>query len=254
MFEKNDQIAEFADQHSDPAAIWLNHHIPKTAGSSLVAEIEVAVGPERFVNLLPTYGEGPDAYAASLERQAEAVIASPTPPRVFSGHLGAPQVDLLARKLPGLKIMTFLRHPVARVISEYNYCRSPRHPEMETFIATYPTLDDYIADKSEMNKAAMMMFGSDQPEPEEAIARMMSRYTLIGLQERYPISFLLMSAMIWAPTLPSHEERVGATRAAPDQDLVARISAANHIDLALYTHVAALYDAQAPNIWAELRP
>jgi len=246
------QLSQFIGSHRDPDAVWFLHHIPKTAGSSLASEISLAVGEESYINLVADYGAAGQNYMASLDSlTAHAVerVNGPNPPRVLSGHLGADHVDRLVTALPQLKLFTFVRHPVARIISEYNYCCSPRHPLNAQFSARYPTIEEYLAEPGEMNKIARMMFGTDQIDPKEAVARMMDRYTMIGMQERYPASFLLMASMIWEPSMPHKQERVGAAKAPPSPELTRQIVQANALDMALFAHVQGVYDTITPEIW-----
>lgn len=249
------QIADFVTTHRNSDAIWLIHHIPKTAGSSLAAEVTSAVGADYFINLEADYSAEGANYLSSLgDLTAMAVekINSSTPPRVLSGHLGVSHVDSLVAAIPQLKVISFLRHPVARVLSEYNYCSSSRHPLSAQFCATYPDIDAYLATPGEMNKAAHMMFGPELTDPVEAVARMKARYTMVGLQERYPASFLLMSSLIWGSALPKMRERTAAVKAEPDRDLVARIEKVNQLDLALYEATSREYDRITPEIWDAL--
>jgi hypothetical protein len=247
-------LAAFVAEQRAQSGPWLLHHIPKTAGSSLAAEISAGVGA--FENLVPDYSGGL-AYHESLDRLTRRVIersGTAGAPRAFSGHLNASQVANLRRKVDGLRCVTFLRHPVARVISEYNYCLTTKHPPHREFAARYPTIEAYVADTSEMNKAATMMFGTARIDPSEAVAEMGRTYVMVGLRERYPVSFLLMSAMMWAPALPKVHERVGEPAAPPSPEVVRAILAANAVDLALFEAVSDVYDRLAPAIWATFNP
>jgi len=253
MFDiKSGHISDFVEAHRSSDAVWLIHHIPKTAGSSLAAEITNAVGADRFINLEADYSGAGANYLSSLDALTAGAVEkvnSATPPRVLSGHLGMSHVDSLLAALPQLKVISFLRHPVARVLSEYNYCCSSRHPLSEQFCAMYPDIDAYLATPGEMNKAAHMMFGAELTDPVEAVERMKARYTMIGLQERYPASFLLMSSLIWDSALPKMRERTADTKAEPDPALVSRIQQVNQIDMALYEAASHEYDRISPEIW-----
>ena len=250
-------LPTFVAAHRARTGPWFFHHIPKTAGSSLASEIQEGVG--NYTNLVPEYSGGATGYEQSFVRLTEEAIAAlqgPNPPRAFSGHLRAHHAVRFAEAVPGLRSFTFLRHPVARVLSEYNYCRTPAHPLMDEFIERFPTLEHYISVKTEMNKASRMMFGpmTETITPEDAVAEMNRRYVMVGLQERYPVSFLLLSTLVWEPSLPKKHLRVGVKTAQLPDAIVGRILEANPIDLALYDAVDAAYKRLAPTIWDSYRP
>ncbi|SMD10726.1 sulfotransferase family 2 domain-containing protein [Primorskyibacter flagellatus] len=250
------QVAQFVKSNSDPETVWFLHHIPKTAGSSLVAEIVLGVGEDNYVNLEGNYSSV-DSYIdslAALTDQAIDLVNGPNAPRILSGHLRAGNIEHLVQSSPQLKMLSFVRHPVSRVVSEYNYCCTPLHPLHKEFMITYPTIYDYIEDPKEMNKIGRMMFGPTPITPKEAVERMVGRYTMIGMQERYPASFLMMSSMLWEPTLPHKQERIGAAKKLPSGDVAQRIADANEIDLALYAHVEKVYEDITPEIWDDLSP
>lgn len=241
---------------------WLFHHIPKTAGSSMAAELAARAGP--YANIVPDYSatssRTADSMIAAIDRffdQTEAQTEAQTGGRVrsLSGHFAGAQFDHLRARLPdGHRAFTFLRHPVARIYSEYNYCMTPSHPPWRLFAERFPTIRDFVDAPQEHDKCAFYMFGTTRIDPQAAIARMAEAYAVIGLQERYPVSFLMISAMIWGPSLPAHRERSAPEAARIDPAIAAAIIERNPVDMALFEAVAGVYNRIGPTLWDRLRP
>jgi hypothetical protein len=232
---------------------WVLHHIPKTAGSSLADELAARIGPYR--NLSVDYAADTDSTVDLMDQAVERFLTDdPASWRSASGHLLSHHVERIARARPDVGFLTFLRHPVARIISEYRYCRTDRHPPWQAFIARYPSIEDFVDDPREANKMSLYLFGRREITPAQAVVQLLNRYAFIGLQERYPLSFKLMSMMMWGGSQPS-----ARTRVTPDSDgnaveitpaLQARIREKNPLDLAIYDAVFEIYGAIADEAWA----
>lgn len=244
-----DTLAGYLEQSSEFDGTWFFHHIPKTAGSSLAAELAQRAAPYR--NLHIDYTDASENYADKIERAVTLFLAEKANLRSASGHVQARHIERIAAAEPRLRFFTFFRHPVQRVLSEYHYSRSPLHPPHEEFRRRYPTLGDYLDDPREANKMAQYLFAEMPATPEEAKAALAGRYAMIGLQERYPVSFVMLTTMLGGPALPKARERVLATgKTPPDPETFRRVVAANRMDLALYTMVQNVYARIASAIWA----
>lgn len=247
-------IDAWIDRNRTAPGPWVFHHIPKTAGSSMAAELAAAAAP--YVNIHPDYSatslETTDSMMAAIDRFLDQTGGRV---RSVSGHFAGRHFDHLRAGLPeGHRAFTFLRHPVARIYSEYNYCMTPRHPPWRMFAERFPTIRDFIEAPAEQDKCALYMFGTTRITPAEAIARMGQTYAVIGLQERYPVSFLLISALIWKPAVPSRRERTASEAATVDAATAAAIIARNPVDMALFEAVAKVYNRIGPTLWDRLRP
>ena len=257
-----ESVADYVGQNRASNGMWLFHHIPKTAGSSLAAELAVNAG--EFLNILPDYEQREIPFQVRLDnafkrfqkrvRQGQTGEAAPV--RSASGHLTSRYVVEAVRAFPQTNVFTFLRHPVNRMISEYSYNCSPAHPPHREFVADFPTFEDFARSPEEQNKMAYYMFGPIKLDTTEALAEMDRRYRMIGLQERYPVSFLLLSSMIWAPSLPKMRERVSGAASGPEIPAAvrARIIESNQLDLALFTAVEQVYARISEAIWQGFRP
>lgn len=247
------RVAAYVAGHRARHRRWVLHHIPKTAGSSLSDELARHLPPYR--NLAVAYDAQTGATHEAMDSVVEAFLAEPEGAwRSASGHVSARNVARIAEMAPDVGLATFLRHPVSRVVSEYRYCRTDRHPPHASFVARYPAIEDFVDDPAEANKMSFYLFGRRDLAPGEAMAALCRRYAFVGLQERYPLSFRLMSAMMWGGSPPEARSRV--TPEGPENviamtpDLHARILAANALDHALYEAVFAIYAGIADEAWA----
>jgi len=257
-----DNLKDFVADAFAHRGLWVFHHIPKTAGSSLGGEMALHAAP--YHNILPDYADHDTPFHTRLDRavttvldRARAGAAHPDGPlRSASGHVLSSHLRRISTEVPETRFFTFLRNPLARIVSEYTYNRSPKHPPHQDFRRAYPTLADFARDPAEHNKMAFFMFENNRVALPDALAEMGKRYAMIGLQERYPVSFLLLSSMIWGPALPKMRERVSEKSDMPEltDDLRRTIFASNTLDMEICAAVERVYNRIAPAVWANLRP
>ena len=225
-------------------------HVPKTAGTSLRAELAQRLRPDMNIEVDDT--DTTRLFRDKMDDAVAAFLAGPAAVvRFASGHVMGRHVAQMRAAMPEARFITFLRDPVERVVSDYLHQRSPRHPGHERFRDTFPTLEDYAAFRPEANKAAQHLISPAvyaARDPEECVEYMMRTYAFIGVQEMYPISFRTLTALAGEPAWPSLRENVGTGDAADREvppELATRIRAANPLD-------AALYDATFPR-WRKIR-
>lgn len=59
------------------------------------------------------------------------------------------------------KVITSIRHPIRRAVSEYFYCRSDMHPNSDLFVERYPTFESWVYNALEENPIALTLTGSN---------------------------------------------------------------------------------------------
>lgn len=165
-------------------------HIPKTAGSSFRLEMSSARPPDVNVHVdgddrpVPHKTKILDALARFRLKHARDAV------RFASGHV-------TTRELLGImpdykiKLITFLRDPVERVISEFRYQRTRAHPDHASFIARYPTMDRYLDQVDEQDKIFNYLKPSQDCSAEECFEFVVDRFCFVGLIESYSASFRL---------------------------------------------------------------
>jgi hypothetical protein len=237
------QVEEYLDQAAlgDRPCVFV--HIPKTAGTSLRTEIAALLQPD--VNIVVDYEDTSRSFHERMDGAVDVFLANNAaePVRFASGHILARHVQRIRQQIPSASFVTFLRDPVARVISDYRYQRSPRHPVYADFVASVPSLEAYLELRSEQNKMAQhlippgILLGGD---PQECVDSMMRGYDFIGVQEMYPISFRTLMSLVGHPSWPKLQENVNRDNDEErnvSPDMANRIREVNAIDCALYDHV-----------------
>lgn len=236
-------LQSFIAANAAPDALWVLLHIPKTAGSSLSAELNSLMPPYRNIHLLEEHYRRTDLigdqFWAQLDPVIEAMIADDRTEhfRSASGHLRMRQANIIRDAIPRTKLFTFLRSPVRRIVSDYNYQRSEQHPAWEEFSAKFPTLDVYVENAAEHNKMYRYLQTPLDECAQDLIERVEREFTFVGIVEMYPLSFNILTRLFGLNYLPSQRLRTG--RAEYEDVPLAlreRIAEVNDLDLALYEH------------------
>lgn len=235
------------DRYFDPArtegAMWIFQHVPKTAGSSLRAELLKAFDePDDETNIHIDGTDPAIPFHARLDAAVEAFIAraGTRPYRFVSGHIFERHVSRLRQAFPSARVLTFLRDPVSRVISDYRYQRSSLHPGHLAFRAAVPTLEAYLEQPGESDKMARYLLPGPMfldGDAERGFEHLIDAVEFIGLQDEYAASFALLRHLVpLSPQPAAAERRNPPTQDNPaleDAEVAARIEARNTLDLAI---------------------
>jgi hypothetical protein len=236
--------------------LWLFVHVPKTAGSSLVSDIAEMLPPYKSLHIdhLNRAKPGPEQFddvvsAFLVENQAK-------PFRFASGHVLHRHWARIVQAVPGTRLFTMLREPVARLVSDYLYQRSSMHPLHEEVRAKVPSFDAFLELKGPRNRQARHLVPKrmiDAGDVAGGIDFLRKRYAFVGIQERYDLGFRALTTLLGQPARPaarkrvndeSAEEKAEALARAADPAVRARMLELNAMDFALYDHAAAA--------WAEI--
>jgi len=239
-----DDVPSFvADNQDDGSQLWVLHHVPRTAGTSLVAEIGRSLRPFYNVHVpAASFASGevdPDAEIEVAFRdfwQAQAA----TPFRFACGHLLPSHIRHL-RALPRARVFTILRDPVQQILSTYRYAASPAFPHFRTFLRECPDFDSFIENPRWQNPIATSI-GGRGTSPRECLDILARDYLFCGLFEELELSFGMVRLLLRlepdartahlnaSPTNPLHE----VAAAASYRD---KILAANPVDAEIYRSV-----------------
>lgn len=239
----NVPLADFlADRSADD--FWFFVHIPKTAGSSLAAELSQVVAPYR--NLSVDYAKMRGSFDSEIGKVVHDYLAGEdfARDRSGSGHLSMDLARLLGQANDRVRYFTFLRHPVARVISDYRYQRTPMHPPYEKFIKDFPTLESYVDLPASQNKMSYFVTGNRDATKAEVLRCADTEFDFIGLLEMYPMSFNILFNLLGKPgRFPVEHVRKTPDTAQTSVTITPAAEAAirdrNALDMALYNHVHA---------------
>jgi len=244
-----------------PPAFWLFVHVPKTAGSSLAAELSRELAPyvSLHIDHLDRSRPGPMRFDAVVER-----FLAAQPPRFASGHILWRHASRIVAERPGTAMLTLLRDPVARHVSDYLYQRSAQHPLWREFQARVPNFAAFLDLPGPRNRAARHLLPEAMIRAGDlaaAIAHVRRHFAFVGVQERYALAVRLLTARLGTARAPTQrkrvndeaaEERAATLAALEDPALRARLLADNAMDVALYRHFAAAWDDAAPALEAAL--
>ena len=193
-------------------------HIPKCGGTTFQNILQDIYGKRRvWLN-----------YTANLSEGRPPATAVPWLTRCIHGHFLS---DAFDRTLPGAELITWLRHPVERVVS--NYYHFFRHPDMANpcyreLRGRNLSLGDFAALPAMRNEATRYLAG----KPAAA-------FRFIGITERFNESLQVFGATFGVRLPPARpRENVNPDRAAENYQISPalhdRILALNLADLALY--------------------
>lgn len=225
---------------------WCFLHIPKTAGTSFVGEASAILRPahafisqfgyERIRAGTSTYQE---LLQESLRANADKIRRGLAD--FLTGHMEFASCHDLLGTVPGLRLMTFLRDPVDRVISDYRYCLTDAHPASAAFAARYRRITDFLESAGEMDKAYRYLCVHDGEPADEVIERLERGFAFVGLVERFEDFRRLFWALNGLPAPPARHanptrnDKVTLADLSVYRTLVAE---ANPRDMAIHAHFA----------------
>ena len=222
---------------------WFFQHIPKTAGSSFSNELCKRKWP--YANISVDYNDMETPHDEKLARAVSMFLhsACSTTFKSASGHLKQDQVKRISQEIPNIRVVTFLRNPEARVISDFRYQRTPMHPPYQEFIERFPTIESYVESPDSQNKMANFLLGDiSDISPEEAVKIIGLSHSFIGLLEMYPMSFNVIFRMMGYEGLwpVEHQRKTPddeTTKVVITPELRKSILESNGIDQAIYDYV-----------------
>lgn len=199
----------------------LSIHIPKTAGRTFREILKSQYGVDGVLSLDHYY----------LTKQNEQLADHPTDRYpVIHGHLPYRQISKVA--LPSSKYITWLRHPVDRVISNYYHYRDSVFPakQKRNPSAQLVSIEDFIERPKRRNKMSQYLEGID-----------LEALFFVGFQEQFKADVVRLGRKLqWRiselPLQMRVNENKRTKQSAPSlpEELIMRIRKCNEKDLALY--------------------
>ncbi|MYZ48604.1 sulfotransferase family 2 domain-containing protein [Propylenella binzhouense] len=232
------ELRAMIDQMRASGELWVFQHIPKTAGSSIAAELSRS-NIIRYRNIYIT----PETYLSAarktdlLETQIEVTFGEVDPQSLdcVSGHFMRRHVETIARHRP-VRLFTYVRDPVERIISEYRYSLTPKHPPHEKFAAQFPTIYDFVEAPISQNLLANYIC-ADRDSFSDLDERL-AEFAFVGTLRQYQMSFFLMMSFLGDPRLPAvHERKTESTeqnRVEVTPELQGLIRKRNEVDYCIY--------------------
>ncbi len=222
--------------------LWLFVHVPKTAGSSMEAEISSILKPSTHIEIdyADTSGR---SYQVRFDEAVQKFIAAQAEAkfRFATGHILARHLDMIKQGIPDLRLFSTIRNPVARIISDYRYQRSHMNVARDEFIRTTPDFETYIARKHVHNKTANHLVPRvmiEAGQKEAAFQYVLANFAFIGLQEMYPLTLRTLTTLMGNPRSAEAKVRVNTegddNKVELTPELEQRLKELNSMDVALF--------------------
>jgi hypothetical protein len=207
-------------------------HIPKTAGTSFRHILKQVYGESAVVRLdINARGK-----KVRLDEQLYEAAELPAGVRVLHGHFSPAAVAERFAGVEKLPAITWLRHPVDRVISNYFYLKKRLAEELDEeakglniLRKMQRSLLEYAADDMNRNRQHKFLAG-----------RALEDFAFVAIQEHYDEDLAAMGKHLgWPPVEAVKYNVTGTGPQVTDEDR-ATIAALNPLDMALYEHGVAL--------------
>jgi hypothetical protein len=188
-------------------------HIPKTGGNTVVSHFLAFLPVEEVFPPPPQLTLLDGDFAAARERLPRL--------RFLHGHVRVSLPHLLP--LDGLRLLTFVRHPVRLVASHYLYFRHmpelPMHQAAKAlgiaeFLRAYPSYGTNPQTRY-LTQALGLRRGAGEFEPSEAARAVLDRFDFVGVTERMEDSLAALSEHYGMPCFPT--ARMNEGRASRDE-------------------------------------
>ena len=199
-----DNVRSLVADTRDRTQLWVFHHIPRTAGTSIAAEFSARLQPSYDI-IIPLEAIARDSFNADTEIDLAFRRfwdeQKNTRFRFVSGHMRRSHIRQL-RTLPDVRLLTMMRHPAAQILSIYRFAQSPAVPDHQRFIRKYPNLDAFIEQPESQNRVAAWL-GGPGATAAQCIDILSREYLFCGLFEQLAVSFDMMKLLLgFAPSDP----------------------------------------------------
>lgn len=239
---------QFAEAFRRKGVMWVFHHIPKTAGSSLTRELRFCFPPYKNIHY-DQFDDDVDRHEG-LAQAVDSFLAEHADRnfRSCSGHLRAKHLRTIRDSVPEARMFTVLRDPVERYVSEFRYMRTSAFPNHQQFVERFADLSDYIEAPESHNKQWNFVTSANREASLEEIQSIFNRYSFIALVEQLDDCFEYLTGLTGFPKRPStHVNKTtttGDNTVTVTPELRAQILSANAKDAALYDAVTSILTEQ----------
>ncbi len=198
-------------------------HLPKTGGSSFLEVLKFAYGEEQVRHF-----ERDECLDLKKRGQKISEVIGPEI-KVIHGHIRFSEIkDIYKKQKP--KLITFLREPIARVVSNYYWWKNslkdkPSHP---VYHRRHDSLSTYVESKITQNKMSYFLKGSSLKD-----------FSYLGFLHTFEEDVAQIAQIFDWPVAPKfHEKKASSFLTKPREPLsdalVKKLRKLNRKDIALY--------------------
>jgi len=246
----NQNFEKYLSQNQSNQRPWFFLHIPKTAGSSFGQELSEINRP--FHNI---HTDADDRPVPHQQKLVDAIrnfnqLHKRDKFGFASGHV--PVTDLVTEleNWEDFNLITMLRDPVRRTISDYRYQRTPMHPRFREFSAEFPTLEAYLETDDARNKMFQFLRPFPSAGVDDCVKFLVERFSFIGAVEMYPLSFRVVTRLMGHEGAPVRYDRrtpdTEFNRVELTPKLIAYIRQINALDVAIFDFFCSALRAARP--------
>lgn len=159
--------------------------------------------------------DGASDYFGGLRMAAEQAL-----PQVFeegmqvmSGHYRYRDITpVLGERRNSVSLVTFLRDPVRRTLSDYYYTLSDKHPDHEALARKFPTFEHYVRQAGEMNKQIDFLQPFESAPLDVTIESALHNLDFIGITESFESDAEQLARSLGASVGAKPAQNVNANR------------------------------------------
>lgn len=228
-------------------------HIPKTAGTTL-NHIFAAKFPEETI--CSVYSKEENEFLKKISHQEMNKI------NLIQGHLFVHDFEELFSGVLGKYAFTFLREPVSRVVSEYNFLRTWPGNHLYNYLNEEKvSLADYVSSerpelvyrgKNLMTRSLCGAVEDGRTMLERAMENL-QRLHLFGITERFDESLLLLKRMMNLENILYEKHNVRKKRSEATAEEIEVVKEFNKQDIELYNFASGLFNQRLSELGADFK-
>ncbi|PLX35866.1 MAG: hypothetical protein C0606_17385 [Hyphomicrobiales bacterium] len=234
-----------------PYYVHIYVHLPKTAGMAFGKEMRNHYPRKKLVLPLPWDQIGPIWH--------EYLKAGGTPEgrriEFVYGHLTYDHIRYIYRLDTPSVTTCFIRDPLKRILSEYNYSTSPAHPPHKDFKRNFPNFENFAL-TLKPNIMAEKLVGPVY-NIDEYWTKLQRTYNFIGLQEQFDLSLACLRGSLGFGYELRDTSKVNTASARTStgfedvpQSVIEELSEKHRLDLEIFDMIQSKYDELAAKLLA----
>lgn len=224
-------------------------HIPKTAGTTLNRIFSAKYSEKEICSVYSR--EENDSFAALVSDDLEQI-------KLVQGHIFVHDFDSFFTGPFGKKTFTFLRDPVSRVVSEYNFLLNWPKSQLYAYLNDSEiSLTDYVTSMSPelvyrgKNQMTRSLCGDGDSSPEAMLERAkhnLQRMLFFGITEKFDESLLILKDLMDLENIFYERSNVRKKKSKVTEQELVVIREYNELDIKLYSFARELFKQRVDDL------